>query len=158
MALDNIFEKSVINFLSTIQFSNLNNYALKYKEHINFLYNNGTIDDSSIDKGLEKGVLNQAKSDYDLIIGINENRKRKGDSPFPAEDLPMPEFFAYGIQKNKFSEKELSAIPWGDAGETKESFMKAYFSENLIPTLREVFLNPEESGKINYNGSVCLGH
>ncbi len=158
MTLDNYLAKSVIDFLSTIQFSNLNLYALKYKEYINLLYNKGIINNSSIDKGLEKGVLNQARNDYCLIIGINENRKREGGSPFPAEDLPMPEFFAYGIQKDKFSEKELSVIPWGDAGETKESFMKTYYSENLISNLRKVFLNPKEPEKIFYKGSVCLGH
>jgi hypothetical protein len=111
-------------------------YARRNQETLNFLYNQGIIDDSSIEGALEEAVFRQARQDY-------ESMTMKG-RPYTiwADHIGRPEYLAYAFERGKFSRKEIKKIPF-DHGDTAETFSQHYGKKNLLSILREEILNPK---------------
>lgn len=99
---------------------------------LSYLRENEILDDDSLDKSLEEGVINVAKTSYSLVFyhGIRPDH------------LARPEFFVYAIQKKTFSEKELEKVQF-DHGDNLETFCKRYKKDNLLEDLKAELFNVE---------------
>ncbi len=136
MSLNNVLRTATMEDLKKVTLFMLNNYARRNHETLTFFYDNGIIDDSSIEEVLEESVFRQARQYYKAIT-------RKG-RPYTiwADHIGKPEYLAYALKKNKFSKKEIKQIPF-DHGESAETFPQYYGRENLLSILREELLNPK---------------
>ena len=129
MTLNDELKTTVIKDLEgQFNISNLDKYVSENGKTLNFLYNKGIIDDTSIEGVLEKVVIREARSDFLLMI----NNKR----PYVIypDHLLRPECLAYALDKGKFSKEEIEQIPF-DHGDTAKIFVQRYNKENLIKEL-----------------------
>jgi hypothetical protein len=151
MALNDKLRTETIQDLNQIDLYEIDTYAKKNKNNLSFLYNQGIIDDLSIESALEVAVLNQAIQDYNIMT--NEDRKVS----IYADHIDRPDCFAYALQKDIFSNTEIKRIPF-DHGQTVETYTQRYGKENLLSTLREELLNPkplQKSEKNYYPHHIC---
>jgi hypothetical protein len=101
-----------------------------------FLYDNQIIDNSAMERALEKAVFAQAKRDYAHVL-----KKQSTPDYTSLDHLIVPEYFAYAITHGVFSEKELSKIRF-EPQETPNDFARLNGRNNLLSHLREALLNP----------------
>lgn len=111
----------------------LEDYGRKNERILNWLYNEGVIDDSLIEDALKKSVLNQARWDYENLI-------TKG--MFWPDHVPRPECLAYALKKANSPEKKLNKFVL-TTREIIDSFIEKYNKENLPSILKEELLNPK---------------
>ena len=135
MSLNDILKTAVIEDLKRVDINMLNDYARTNKSTLNFLYNQGTIDNFSIEKGLEHAVINQAKRDVRLMVANKIYTLH-------ADHLWRPDCLAYALDKDKLSKKEIKQINF-DHGETAKTFSKGHSTKNLLSYLRKELLNPK---------------
>lgn len=136
MALNDKLKTATIEDLRKVNILMLDSYARTNEATIIFLYNQGIIDDSSIESALEEAVFNQARDDYNMMTAKGR------EHTIYADHVGRPDCLAYALNKNKFSKKEIGQIPF-DHGYTAETFPKRYDRENLLSILREELLNPK---------------
>jgi len=135
MSLNDALKTATIEELKEVNIRMLDSYARENHTVLKFLYNNGILDDSSIEGALEEAVFKQAREGYEIMV------KRKGSPGFLA-DYVGPEYLAYALEKGKFSKREIKQIPF-DHGETARVFPQYYGRENLLFELRGRVLNPK---------------
>jgi hypothetical protein len=134
------------------EIANMNNhdiFARRYKNNLKFVHYSGVVRDGEMKDALEKYVLRKSK-DYlkRFQLGLEKY----------ADHVSYPEFLAYAIKKNEFSEKEKKAIPF-DHGQTVENFCNSYYNDNLLDYLKDDLLNPEpfpeDRGYFDSHPSCC---
>ncbi|MBT4375762.1 hypothetical protein HOD29_00085 [archaeon] len=136
MALNDKLKTATIEDLRQIDILMIDSYARRNQETLDFFYNQGIIDDSSIEGALEVAVFNQARQDYNMMTA-------KGRSyPIYADHVGRPDCLAYALDNGKFSRKEIKKIPF-DHGDTAETYPQRYGKENLLSVIREELLNPK---------------
>jgi len=136
MVLNDKLKTAMIEDLKQVDILMIDFYARRNQDTLTFLYNQGIIDNSSIEYALEVAVFNQARQDYDRIIA-----KSKAHT-IHADYIGRPDCFAYALDNGKFSSKEIKKIPF-DYGYTAETYPKRYGKENLLSVIREEILNPK---------------
>ena len=135
MSLNHALKTATIEDLKKVRILTLDSYARQNQDILTALYNEGIIDDSSIEGALEDAVFKQAREDYETMT-------RKGRTyKILADHVGRPECLAYALERSKFSREEIKQIPF-DHGETAETFPQHYGRENLLSILREELLNP----------------
>lgn len=134
MELGEIIKQAVLKGLENLDLNKP--FSLSKRDHgaLSFLYENGFIDDSSIEHALEVAVLRRAQNDYNHIV--------YGKS-YPPDHAVRPECLAYAIQKGVvLTEAQVRKIPF-DHGDSVETFCQTYGKENLLAKLRHELLNPK---------------
>lgn len=154
MSLTDKLKEATIADLEHITILALANYARKNERIIDFLYDNAIIDDSSIERALEKAVIAQARGDYEIMTREGRPHTVHADHVISGR----PDFLAYALQKGAFSDKEIVKIPF-DHGDTAETFQRTYGKVNLLSTLREELLHPKKlPPEQTYASHPCAGH
>ena len=151
MGLHDAIKKAVIESLQQVNILMLGNYARQYQHVLDFLLDNGIIDNASIERALEGAVFRQARQDYEFMT------TKRGESTPSADHLLRPEILAYALVKGRFSKEEIKKMPF-DHGETAETFIREYRTNDLPARLREELLNPQpptESG-MAYEVEECF--
>ncbi|MGM5481022.1 MAG: hypothetical protein ACQESE_01280 [Nanobdellota archaeon] len=135
MPLNDKLKTATIEELKQVDILMIDSYGRRNKEILNFLYNHGIIDDSSIEGALEVAVFNQARQDYNLMT------IKGGAYTIYADHIGRPDCLAYALDKDTFSKKEIENIPF-DHEDTAETYYQKYGEENLLSLIREELLNP----------------
>ncbi len=110
----------------------LNHFANENCVLLQTLYGLGVIDDESIDKALEKPVIDVAKVSYKLVASGKEY----------IDHVYRPEILAYALSRNDvFSDKQKRELPIDDEN-SLEDFIRKHLGKDLFATLRFELLNP----------------
>jgi hypothetical protein len=136
MTLNDTIKSAMLEDLRHTSIMMLSMYARQNRDTISFLYDQGILDDNSIEGALEYAVIKQAKKDYNTMTARGRSRVIYPDH------VGMPECLAYALDHGTFSERELRNIHF-DHGDTAATFSQKYVRENLLSRLREELLNPE---------------
>lgn len=144
MALTDKLKEVIVDDLKNMNLLFLDVYARNNGSTLKSLYLAGIIDDDLLEKALEDAVYNQARRDYETM--------EKSSFSSHADHVARPDCLGYAIMNGKFSDNELSKIPF-DHGETIESFPKIHGSDNLLEKLKDQLFNPKPS--IKYKISHC---
>ena len=152
MTLTDKLKTITIEELKHVAINNLNYYARKNGDAVNYLHNLKIIDNSSIENALEEAVFTQARNDYEMMI------KKGREHTIWADHVLRPECLAYALNKGKFSQTEIDQIPF-DHNSNAETFTKRYHKKNLLIILRGELLNPKPVSKVKEFKSCCdCGH
>jgi len=139
--------------LKDIDVHNINSYANYRQEIISILYKTSKISDEKIENVLREAVIKRGRADY---LCTTVPKGCLGVLRVRADRLLMPEFLAYNIVNNIFSEEELKRIPL-KRKDTVESFVAKYHKDNLLANLRSNLLNPQPEIKLpnmSYLGTI----
>jgi hypothetical protein len=142
MPLNDALRTATLEDLKKLDLLTLNtSYAKANHEVLNFLYERGIIDDSSIEAALEPAVFNQARRDYEYMTKV------KAYTVY-ADHVGMPTCLAYALDKGKFTRKEIRKMHF-DHGDTAKTFPEQYSIGMLLSSLREELLNPTPPIRFN---------
>lgn len=122
----------VLGFIDNIDVRCLGNYRVGFSHQLKKMYDCGEITDNHILIGLEKAVINTAKS----IVNIPEQR-------FYLQIIDRvsngPEILAYALLQGKISWSKLNI-----SGYNEKSFCEKHYNEGLFDKLKDEILTPLE--------------
>lgn len=154
MALNDALKTATLDEIRKVDVLMIDMFARTNQSTLAFLYDNGIIDDASIELALEDAVVKQARRDYETMTA-------KGRAyTIYADHCGRPDCLGYALEKGEFKPKEIKRIPF-DHGYTAETFPQRYSSPDLLSRVREELLNPKPLPKFDGDYDphpACCGH
>ena len=139
---------TTLDDIRSIDIDDLNQYALSNHDTMQKLYETKILDDNLIDEGLRTAVVSRARKDFHMLA------VRGSELFLCADDLPDRSCLAYAISEGVFTDDERKKIPFDEGG--VRSFLRLYNVKDLIATLRQRLLNPEQATNPT-SSSSCEG-
>jgi hypothetical protein len=143
--LNDLVEKATEIYLEHEYFSNwqqsyysIHNVKIN-KPFINAMLKKAIIDVQTIEKSLEKGVLNYARSQIELMEKVNADQTNPL-YPFYVDHTLAPEFIVYAYLKGALSKEDEAKILF-DKSVPIEKLIYIYNKPDLISELRDNLLN-----------------
>lgn len=133
----------------------LESFMIRNNDKITNLYNNGKINDDTIDSLIIRKLIAETRLYINKMV-----ETRNTDYPLYAQDVPRTEFLAYVIDNNIFTEDFMKKIMFSFNGLTLKSFAEKYKkkdvdmrSVDLIAEVRKELLNPSPEKILKYCGA-----
>ena len=140
-------KSAVISGISEAHLPLFDVFAQANSRHINYLLQEGIINNELIDSALEELVLKQAKRDYQHLQVIKHL-----DGSVEALHHCIPEYLAHAMGKPNF-DAEFGSVDFEDA-KSKEEFCRKYGQKEVIVKLRERLLNPPKSPSYGFGHNL----
>jgi hypothetical protein len=136
MSFRNHLKHATYESLQTLKLSEINDYSSQYGKILSTLLSKEIITISGIEKVLKEKILNQAKTDHEVV------KDSENITDYYPENINS-KCFAYALEEGLFQLRESFA----EKGYTNQSYIARFGSENYLEDLRKKILDPTFSKK-----------